>query len=136
MNIDKPNDPVLLEYYHTKQAINTGTAMVLIALLIGIFTYNRTAILTALALLLINMIWPLFFKPVSRIWIGFSILIGTFMSKVVLTIIFFLMLTPVGVTRKLLGADAMQLKKWKEGTSSVFNFQQHIYQPDDLEKPF
>jgi multisubunit Na+/H+ antiporter MnhG subunit len=90
----------------------------------------------ALAILIVNMIWPPFFKPIARLWIGLSFLLGTMMSKILLTVVFVLIVTPVGVVRKWLGADAMQLKKWKKDTSSVFSVRRKIYQPGDLEKPY
>lgn len=118
------------------QAKDTGMAMVLIFLLIGIFADNRLSLSAALVLLIVNMIWPPLFKPVARLWIGLSFLLGTVMSKVLLTVVFFLVVTPVGIVRKWLGADAMQLKQWKTDTSSVFNVRRKIYRPADLEKPY
>ena len=110
--------------------------MILICLLIGLLANDQTALWVSLALLLFNMIWASFFKPVARVWIGLSFLLGTVMSKILLTVVFFLIVTPIGVVRKWLGADAMQLKKWKKDTSSVFRARRKIYQPSDLEKPY
>jgi hypothetical protein len=62
--------------------------------------------------------------------------LGTVMSKILLTIVFFFIVTPVGIIRKWLGADAMQLKKWKKDTSSVFTDRHKMYQPKDIEKPY
>jgi hypothetical protein len=118
------------------QAKDTGMAMVLIFLLVAIFFNNRLSLFASLFLLIVDMVWPGLFKPIARVWIGLSHLLGTVMSKIILTIVFFFILTPVGVIRKWLGADAMQLKKWKKDTSSVFTDRHKMYQPKDIEKPY
>lgn len=110
--------------------------MVLILLLVGIIGDDRTFLFAALSLLIVNMIRPTLFKPIARIWIGLSFMLGTVMSKILLTIIFFLIVTPVGIVRKWLGADAMQLKKWNKDKTSVFMVRQKIYQHSDLENPY
>ena len=56
----------------TDQAKDTGMAMVLICLLIAFFGGKQFFYGLAILLLLINMIWPNVFKPVAKIWLGFS----------------------------------------------------------------
>ena len=53
-------------------------------------------------------------------------------SKIILTLIFFLIVTPVGLIRRWTGADSLQLKKWKQGTDSVFVERQGVIQDKDL----
>jgi len=118
------------------QAKDTGMAMVLICLLIGIFLDKLLFFSLATGILLINMIWPKFFRPLAILWIALSYFLGTIVSKVLLSIIFFVIVTPVGLTRRILGIDSLQLKKWKKSRSSVFKKRNHIYRPDDINKPF
>ena len=68
------------------------------------------------------MIAPILYKPFGIIWFGISNIMGTVMSKVVLTVIFLALVTPVAILRRIYGADSLQLKKWKKSTHSVFNF--------------
>jgi len=121
---------------NTKQAGDTGMAMVLIGLLIGLFTHNDLFFKIATLLLVINMIWPTVFRPVARIWIGGSVLLGTVVSKILLTILFFGLVTPIGVVRRIAGADAMLLKQWQQGQSSVFKERNYQFKAKDIEKPF
>ncbi len=120
----------------TKQAGDSGMAMVLISLLIGLFTHNGLFFKIATLLLVINMIWPPFFRPAARAWLGGSVLLGTVVSKILLTIIFFGLVTPIGVVRRLAGADAMLLKQWQRGSSSVFKERNYQFEAKDIEKPF
>jgi multisubunit Na+/H+ antiporter MnhG subunit len=121
---------------NAKQAGDTGMAMVLICLIIGLFTHNGLFFKIATLLLVVNMIWPTGFRPVARIWIGGSVLLGTVVSKILLSIIFFGLVTPIGVVRRIAGADAMLLKQWKKGSSSVFKERNYQFQAKDVEKPF
>lgn len=123
-------------YNYLKLRKELQAAMVLIGLLIGLFTGNMLFFKIATILLLINMIWPAIFRPVARIWIGGSIVLGTIVSKILLTILFFGLVTPLGVIRRIAGADAMLLKQWKKGPASVFNERNHRFEVNDIEKPF
>ncbi len=121
---------------NAKQAGDTGMAMVLIGLLIGLFTGNDLFFKIATFFLVINMIWPTVFRPVARIWLGGSVLLGTVVSKILLTILFFGLVTPIGVVRRIAGADAMLLKQWQKGSSSVFKERNYQFKAKDIEKPF
>jgi hypothetical protein len=118
------------------QAKDTGMAMVLICLLIGLIGGRPLFFKLSISLLLINMIWPSFYKPVAKLWLGLSHLLGTVMSKVLLSILFFVMVTPVAAIRRVGGADSLQLKKWKKGRCSVFRVRDHKFKLEDINKPY
>lgn len=118
------------------QSKDTGMAMVLIFLLIGYFSGNNIYFILAIPLLVINMVVPNIYRPVAKIWFGLSIILGTIVSKLLLTVIFFVIVTPIGIIRKIAGADSLQLKKWKKGSSSVFVVRDYIFRSDDIDKPY
>lgn len=118
------------------QARDTGMAMVLICLLITIYFHKSKLLVLSVILLIINMTVPKVYKPVAIIWLGLSNILGTIMSKILLTILFFTVVTPVGFIRKIMGADALMLQKWKKGKASVFETRNHEFKPDDLDKPY
>jgi hypothetical protein len=120
----------------TNQAKDTGMAMVLICLLCGYFGQSNTWVALSIPMLIINMIFPDVYRPLAKIWLGLSVLLGTIMSKFILTIIFIVIVTPIGIIRKMFGADAMQVKKWKKGSDSVFKARNHVFQPKEIEKPY
>lgn len=117
------------------QSKDTGIAIVLICLLISYFTENNFISL-AILLLIIDMIVPNIYRPLAKIWLGVTNILGTIMSKLLLTIIFFVLVTPMGIIRRIFGADSLQLKKWKKDASSVFKVRDHVFQPDEIEKPY
>ena len=120
----------------TDQAKDTGMAMVLICLLIAFFGGKHLFYGVGMLLLLINMIAPNIFKPVARIWLGFSHLLGSVMSRIVLSIVFLALVFPVGLVRRIMGKDSMQLKKWKRDRESVFKIREHEFTADDIKHPY
>ena len=119
-----------------KQATDTGMAMVLIFLLLGFLLKNTLFFKIAIPILIINMICPIVYKPVAIIWLGLSHLLGTIVSKILLTIIFFLVVTPIGLFRRLLGYDSLKLKKFKKGNKSVMEVRNITFSNIEIEKPY
>ncbi len=118
------------------QAKDTGMAMVLICLLVGYFGEKQSCFGLAIVLLLLNMIRPQLYKPVAVVWLGLSNVLGTVVSKIFLSILFFVLVTPIGCLRKLFGADSLQLKKWKKSRDSVFRNRDHLFTSKDIEHPY
>lgn len=118
------------------QAKDTAMAAVLILLLVLLYTRDIQWGIPALVVLVIAMTWPSFFKPLARIWFALSHFMGAVVSKIVLSLIFFLIVTPIGLVRKVAGADAMGLRKWGEDVATGFVDRDHLYSADELEKPF
>ena len=119
-----------------EQAKDTGMAMVLICLLLGYWGKFPKFLPVSLVLLIITMAWPKAFKPLAGLWFGLSHLLSSVVSRVLLTVVFFLIVTPIGVIRRWTGADALQLKKWKQGQDSVFVVREGPVQGKDMANPY
>jgi hypothetical protein len=119
-----------------EQSRDTGLAAVLICLLLTYFWNFQQFTLLAILLVLATMMWPGLFRPLAGLWFGLAHLMGAVVSRVVLAILFFGVVTPIGLIRRLWGADPLQLKKWKRGTESVFVRRSALILPEDLEKPY
>jgi hypothetical protein len=120
----------------SEQAKDTGMAMTLICLLIVVLGRRPSFAVWAAVLLLINMIWSDAFRPLAKGWFGLSRLLGTFVSKVIFSIIFIVLVIPVGLLRRWLGKDPLQIKKWKRGSESVFKVRDHEYTSSDIVHPY
>ena len=48
--------------------------------------------------------------PLNRLWFKFGIFLGKMVSPIIMGIIFFLVVTPIGLIMKLLGKDLLNLK--------------------------
>ena len=124
------------KYTSSNQAKDAGLALVLILLIIEYVKRPGWLVVAAMAALVLTMTWPAVFRPLARVWFGFSHFLGTIVSKVILSFVFFLIVTPMGVIRKAFGADSMKIKLWKNGDESVLVNRDHLYTKEDIEKPF
>lgn len=118
------------------QAQDTGMAMVLIALIVGLSTGNKAWFIAALVMLVINMTVPKLYTPVAKVWLGFSLLLGSIVSKIVLSVVFFLIITPMGFIKKKFGSEPLNLKKYKTSTDSVFTLRNQLFTAKDIENPY
>jgi hypothetical protein len=118
------------------QAKDTGMAMVLICLLLGHFYKIPKLFPVGIILLLVTMAVPKVFRPLAGLWFGLSHLMGNVVSKVLLTLIYFLLVTPIGLIRRWAKADSLQLLRWKKADGSVFVERQGAITGKDLENPY
>lgn len=118
------------------QAKDTGMALVLVCLLAFHFSEKQVFFGVAILFLVLDMVWPNLFKQPARFWFGLAELLSTVMSKVILSVVFFTVIMPIGLSRRLFKADSMQLAKWKASSDSVFHDRNDTYCAEDLEKPY
>ncbi|UCD55047.1 MAG: hypothetical protein JSV93_05925 [Candidatus Omnitrophota bacterium] len=50
---------------------------------------------------------PHILKPLQKVWMSFSIIVGFFSSRLILSILFYIVLTPIGLITRLLGKDIL-----------------------------
>lgn len=53
---------------------------------------------------------PPLFRAIYRVWIAIAVILGYFVSRLLLTLIFFLVLLPTGLLMRLFGKDPMDRK--------------------------
>ena len=56
-------------------------------------------------------------NPLNKIWFNFGILLGKMISPLIMGIIFFLVVTPIGVIMRVFGKDILSLKYNKKNKS-------------------
>jgi hypothetical protein len=118
------------------QSRDTGLVIVLILLIGARFWGKSELILPALGVLLLTMTFPVVFRPLAWLWFGLSRVLAEVVSRILLTLLFGVVVTPVGVIRRLFGADPMRMKGWKNGRDSVFERRDHTFSARDLERPY
>jgi len=115
-----------------KKEKSLETLLVLVGALIVLFWFldRRIFLLVALALVLTGIFSPYLTNFFSRVWLKFSELIGSIMSKIILSLIFFAFLLPLAIFRKIFKKDSMLLGKKK---NSYYIDRDHTYSGRDLE---
>ena len=94
-----------------------GLLFFIVFIIIGLFPLMnmeevRTwSIIISLIFLLLGIINSKFLTPLKILWIKFGFFIGKYVSIITMGIIFFLIITPIGLLMRLLGKDLLRLKK-------------------------
>ena len=95
-----------------KFGITVGGVLILIAALL--FYLDKSSApyfgVVGAILFLSGIIIPQVLKPLNKIWMGLAIVLGFFMSRLILTILFYLILTPIALIAKLVRKKFMILK--------------------------
>jgi len=71
------------------------------------------SIVLSLFFLIITIVRPSLFTALNILWIKIGILFGKIISPIVMCLVFFLVVTPIGVLARMLKKDFMGLKKRK-----------------------
>ena len=129
-----------MKFDHKKLSVenckDAGLALVLINLICYQVWKLDILILMAIVFLIIAMTYPLIFQLFARFWFGLSTALGTVVSKIILSVLFFVVVLPIGLLRRALGKDSMRIKCWKQGNESIFRLRDHKSTTKDLEHPY
>ena len=118
------------------QSRDTGMAMVLLLLIVFATRKGEGYLIGAMVLHVLNMIVPQMYRPVAVLWLGLSDLLGSVVSKILLSIVFFAVVMPIGILRRLLGKDSLKLRVFKASQESVMLERNHTFTGKDLERPY
>ena len=85
--------------------------------------------LTAIAL-------PPVLKPVYWMWMIFGVILGWIMTRVILSLLFYLIISPIGLTLRFFGKQFLELR-WEKSKESCWNFKTNEnLQKENYEKQF
>lgn len=90
----------------------------------------------AIVCLLAALLLPVCFKPIAWCWLMVGEGLSFVVSHLLLSSLYFIIVTPVGVCRRLLSGEALQMEKWKRSKESVFLSRTKRYTKADLERMF
>lgn len=60
--------------------------------------------------LVLGLTLPVLLKPIQKIWMILAVLMGWFMTRIILIILFYLIVTPIGLLARLFGKDFLNTK--------------------------
>jgi hypothetical protein len=64
----------------------------------------------AVVFLALALLWPKVLSPLNHLWTRLGLLMGKIVSPIVLGLLFFVVVTPVGVLMRLSGKDPLRLR--------------------------
>lgn len=100
-----------------KNNITFGILFFVFFLIIGLYPLISNepiriwSIIVSLVFLTLTIIKPNLFTFLNKLWIKFGILLGKIISPIVMGLVFFFVLTPIGILVKVLKKDIMGLKR-------------------------
>jgi hypothetical protein len=132
MNMKK----IFISAISKKQAVDTAMAMVLIFLILGFYLEKNIFFKLAVAGILLAMIWPMAYKYVAMVWLSGSKFLGSIVSRILLSVIFFIVVFPVAIFRKIIGKDTLKIKQFKKDSSSVMVNRDVKFQKAHIKNPY
>lgn len=106
-----------------KNNITFGILFFIFFLIVGLYPLISNepiriwSIIVSLVFLTVTIIKPNLFTFLNKLWIKFGILLGKIISPIVMGLVFFFVVTPIGIFVKVLKKDVMGLKR---GASSYW----------------
>jgi len=88
-----------------------------------------------IALLLVSITIPLILKPFYWIWMVFATIMGWFMTRVILSALFFVVLTPIGLIGKIFGKKFLNIK-WNTKDDTYWIYRSYDLTKERHEKQF
>ena len=95
---------------------NFGIVFFVVFLIISFYplTYNggikEWTLVISIIFLILGLINSKILNPLNRLWYKFGIFLGRIISPIIMALIFFLVVTPIGLIMRLLRKDLLNLK--------------------------
>ena len=95
---------------------NFGLVFFFIFLAVSIWplTHNESpriwSAIISLAFLILVLTRSKLLTPLNRLWAKFGIILGSIIAPIVMGVVFFLVVTPIGLVMKIIGKDLLSLK--------------------------
>lgn len=121
-----------------KFGLTVGAVLLLIAAFL--FWKERASFVyfavTGGALMVLGTVTPILLKPIYIAWMTFAVVMGFVMTRVILTILYFGMFTPIALVLKILGKDLLE-EKWDKNAASYWvKRKPEPYDPASTERMF
>ena len=121
---------------------NFGITVGIILLIISGFLFWKEKeafqifLIVGITFLLTTVAIPVILKPVYWIWMIFGIILGWFMTRVILSLLFYIVFTSIGLTLRFFGKQFLELR-WDKSNNSYWNYRtnEHL-KKENYEKQF
>ena len=88
----------------------------------------------SLAIGITSLIIPAVAKLILKVWGYLALALGWINSRILLTAVFYLVLTPIALISRIFNKDKLKLGKNKSDT--MFTTRNHVYTSKDIENPW
>ena len=87
-------------------------------------------------LCILGIVIPFILKPIYWVWMIFATILGWIMTRVILCLLFYIIITPIGLIPRFFGKQFLELR-WDKSKESYWNFRtnEHL-KKENYEKQF
>lgn len=105
-----------------KFGITIGIVLLIIAAILFLNEKGTTLwfIIAGTLLILTGLVYPNILKPFNKVWMGLAVILGFVMSRVILSFLFFLVLTPTALIAKIAGKKFLDIKMNNNNSGSYW----------------
>ncbi len=118
------------------QTLETMAVLAAVSLLLSLLLHKDGLLVAALGLLLIGLFSPSLATVLAGWWLRLAEAVGRFNSQVILTLVFYLLLTPIAILYRLFAKSPLLTRKDADAGGSFYLQRNHDYSKADLEKPW
>ena len=87
-------------------------------------------------LCIFGVVIPVILKPIYWIWMIFATILGWIMTRVILSLLFYVIFTPIGLLPRLFGKKFIELM-WNKSDSTYWNYRSgSVFEKEKYEKQF
>jgi hypothetical protein len=115
-----------------RQCLEFGLLVILAAIYCGLHFKGRYFYVAAFIATLFTILWPFIFLPFAMIWFAAVKVLSRLSSWFMMFFLFFIIVTPVALFRRLAGKDTLKLRQFKKNRQSVMTDINHTYTKIDL----
>ncbi|MDR1919858.1 MAG: hypothetical protein LBQ65_09470 [Tannerellaceae bacterium] len=115
-----------------KQNTDLGVVLTLILLVISLW-HEVDLYKVCVTTLLITALFPAVFTPLSYLWYAFARLAERLFSAILLALVFYGLITPIGLVHRVFAKDSLHIRHFKKSRESVFVIKDKRYEAEDLE---
>ena len=121
-----------------KFGLTVGTVLLLVGIVLYLTGKSSSVVFGGAGVLLIlfGLILPNILKPLNKIWMILAVILGWFMSRLILFILFYIVITPIGFFLRIAGKDFLNLRNDKNYDSYWENREKRVKEKIDYERQF
>ena len=124
--------------YPTKKSKNFGYTFSLISFLVFLYFFfngvlNYPFLLISFSLTLVTILKPNFLSPFSFLWDKFGLLIGMFVTPIILCLVYLITIMPINIFLRIFSIDLLKKRKnvkiksyWIERKNKNINFKKQF----------
>ena len=121
-----------------KFGLTVGTVLLLVGIVLYLTGKSSSVVFGGAGVLLIlfGLILPNILKPLNKIWMILAVILGWFMSRLILFILFYIVITPIGFFLRIAGKDFLNLRTDKNSDSYWEKREKTVREKIDYERQF